>query len=133
MFPEKVIKLPVKNLKKAWHGKAYICACKTVSCFRSKSNEEIFMDIFFCGPAVMSPEGGVSYRIKVGDKSMFCRMTLEALRIIDPENGEIDPMSQFQASKTTLLAIAEQKIRKGQIEDTVVWVTGEDVEKEKES
>ncbi len=88
------------------------------------------MNIFFCGPAVMSPDGGVSYRAKVDDESIFCRMSLEALRTIDPDNGETDPMSQFQASKSSLLAIAEQKIRTGEIEENLVWVTAEDVKKD---
>ncbi len=90
------------------------------------------MDIYFCGPAVISPEGGVSYRAKVDYRTIFCRISLDALKRVSTDNDLTDPMAQFQASKATLLAIAEQKIKAGQIKDNLVWITMQDFSKKED-
>lgn len=85
------------------------------------------MNIDFCGPAVPAQDGGISYRVKVDGQTVACRVSEEALQDIDPSSYQQDPMSQFEAHRSRLLAIAEKKILKGEVSKNNVWVFTADI------
>lgn len=80
------------------------------------------MNIEFCGPVINAPDGGISYRVLVNGITVACRVSMEALQDIDPKTNQYDPIAQFNAHSSSLLSIAERKIRNGDIKDNVVWV-----------
>ena len=85
------------------------------------------MKIDFCGPVVPASDGGISYKLKIDNKTVACRITMEALQDVDPMHRQDDPVGQFKAHQDTLLSIAEKKIGKGQMQGNTVWVFTEDL------
>lgn len=85
------------------------------------------MRIDFCGPTVLASDGGVSHRATVNGKTVAIRVSMEALQDIDPANAYDDPISQFESNASTLLAIAERKIRNNESRDGSVWVMTQDI------
>jgi hypothetical protein len=72
-------------------------------------------------------DGGISYRALVGDTTVACWFTWEALQDVNPEFSQETPMNQFLASQDQLLAIARDKILKGHTAGTVVHIGKNDV------
>lgn len=85
------------------------------------------LKIEFLGPAINAPDGGIAYKALVNGETVSCRISMEALQDINPETRLDDPMSQFEMNQFTLLEIAEEKIRVGDVENGVVWVYTADV------
>ena len=80
------------------------------------------MDIEFPGPGVPAEDGGISYRAIVDGQNVACKFSMEALQDTDPSLTMKSPEHQFESSKSTLLQIAEKKIRDGKIENGVVHI-----------
>lgn len=79
--------------------------------------------IDFIEPANAADDGGggsIVFRAKVDDVSISCRFSAKFLEDVNPSLRTESPHEQFEASKTRLLRIAEQKIRAGEIIDGVV-------------
>ena len=85
------------------------------------------MNIQFPGPAVPTQEGGISYRAIVDGVTVACQFTWEALQDVNPAHTQEQPMNQFLFSQGQLLAIAEAKIRAGNVTNGIIHVRASDV------
>ncbi|BCE01839.1 hypothetical protein [Marinicellulosiphila megalodicopiae] len=85
------------------------------------------MNIEYYESAINAPDGGVSCRIKVNEKVIALRISMEALQDIDPSSYQNEPLKQFEKYKAELLVKAKEKIIKNQLMDDVVWVRTSDL------
>ena len=85
------------------------------------------MTIEFIGPAVGAEDGGISFMVLVDGQAVACRFSMEALQDIKPDLTMFSPADQFEASKSTLLGVAEKKIRAGMVSNGVVQVFTQDL------
>ena len=80
------------------------------------------MNIEFTGPCVPAEDGGISFRAIVDGQTVACKFSSEALQDVDPNLTMSSSEDQFEASKSTLLQVAENKIRKGAVANGVVHI-----------
>lgn len=85
------------------------------------------MNIQFPGPAVPMQDGGISYRATVDGSTVACQFNWEALQDVNPAHTEEQPMNQFHFSQGELLAIAEAKIRAGNVVNGIIHVRESDL------
>ena len=80
------------------------------------------MKVTFPGPMVPMLDGGISFGARLGEQTIACWFSWELLQDVNPALTGATVMEQFNASKIKLLALAEQKILAGQIEDGIVKI-----------
>ena len=85
------------------------------------------MKIEFIGPAVGADDGGISFKVLVDGQTVACRFSMEALQDIKPAITTASAADQFEASKSTLLALAEKKISAGMVSNGVVQIFTRDL------
>ena len=68
------------------------------------------VNIEFPGPIVPADDGGLTVRAVVDGATVACHFSMEVLQDVSPAFTAAGPMTQFEASRATLLSIAENKI-----------------------
>ena len=80
------------------------------------------MNIEFPGPSVPAEDGGISFKSVVNGETVACKFSMEVLQDVDPNLTMESPTQQFESSKSTLLQIAEKKIRDGKVDNGVIRI-----------
>ncbi len=83
--------------------------------------------IEFTGPAALADDGGVRFAARLNGQAIHCHFSEETLQDVAPDDLHGDPLLQFDAHRFRLLAAAEQKLRKGLLNDGQVSVYSSDL------
>lgn len=79
--------------------------------------------IEFIKPAISSDDEGIAYRAIADSERVFCRFSTECLQDVNPNLRCDIALRQSDASRETLLRIAEEKARAVEILNGLVQVS----------
>lgn len=85
------------------------------------------MNIEFKGSPFLGDTTEINFHAMVDGKSITCIVTFEALEDINPDVKSDDGMLQYINNEAKIKAIAEKKIRNGQVSSNKVVIYSADV------
>ena len=84
------------------------------------------MKIEFSGNSAQLLEA-VSFQASVDGANVSCRVSIEALQDIDPQNRMDNPLSQFSSNRSLIEHVAEKLIRNGRVINGQLYITNADL------
>jgi hypothetical protein len=73
-------------------------------------------------------DGGVHFSAVHNNENLCCRISMEALKDINPNINQNDLIGQFKLYQDTFLSILTKKIIKNNFSEDVVWVLNSDIQ-----